>query len=552
MRHQWVDEPNFEKVDTSFLHTKVNKDSLQSYFQSVKSNFSKQGYLAASVDSFTIDTSICNAYIYIGPKMIVQFQNDSTMSSEVSNQFQWVEEQNDYINEQANSGFPLEKIYITDQEIINDTLRIHWINSKGDLITWDSIKQKNDNVLSQSFLHNYLFIKKGKPFELEKVSKIENRLKNLNYIKLQSPPTLEIQDQKADIILDIQPVNASVFDFLIGVLPNFENEERQFTISGELNAHLRNKLKQGEEIKFHFRQLRPETQKIELLFRYPYIANLPIGMMTSFQLYKFENKTIDLNARIGATYLVENNFQSSFYTEYSSSRIIEIDTQAIIENKKLPDNLDVTSTQLGVLFEQQQLDYVFNPRKGFTWQMDVSFGSRNIIPNALIQGISTDSIDFQNAYDTLNLNSLQANIEGNFAYFFPIRKRSTFKLETHLGYKWTNGTLFLNEYYRMGGAGDIRGFDEESIQGKFYSYLTAEFRYLLSQNSYFSVFADYGWLRNDYLTERNWNQTIGGGIGLSFQTNAGIFEIDVALGRQLNNPVDFRNTKTHFGFVALF
>jgi len=48
------------------------------------------------------------------------------------------------------------------------------------------------------------------------------------------------------------------------------------------------------------------------------------------------------------------------------------------------------------------------------------------------------------------------------------------------------------------------------------------------------------------------DQPFGFGAGMTFETRAGIFGISYALGRQLNNPIDFRTGKIHFGYVSLF
>ena len=40
--------------------------------------------------------------------------------------------------------------------------------------------------------------------------------------------------------------------------------------------------------------------------------------------------------------------------------------------------------------------------------------------------------------------------------------------------------------------------------------------------------------------------------GGSFETKAGIFSLNYAVGKQLNNPIDFSSAKIHFGFLNQF
>jgi hypothetical protein len=42
------------------------------------------------------------------------------------------------------------------------------------------------------------------------------------------------------------------------------------------------------------------------------------------------------------------------------------------------------------------------------------------------------------------------------------------------------------------------------------------------------------------------------GAGISFQTKAGIFSMNYALGSEQGNPIQFRGAKIHFGFINYF
>ena len=44
----------------------------------------------------------------------------------------------------------------------------------------------------------------------------------------------------------------------------------------------------------------------------------------------------------------------------------------------------------------------------------------------------------------------------------------------------------------------------------------------------------------------------GFGGGINLETGAGIFNISVALGKSKYNPIDFKNTKVHFGLINYF
>ena len=113
--------------------------------------------------------------------------------------------------------------------------------------------------------------------------------------------------------------------------------------------------------------------------------------------------------------------------------------------------------------------------------------------------------------------------------------------------------LFDNELHRIGGNRLLRGFDEQSILTDKYLVSTAEFRLLLDRNSYISFpFIDYGITHVKDGEEQIWDSAISFGMGINFATPAGIFNVSFAAGKRLGNPLDFGNTKLHFGYVSLF
>jgi hemolysin activation/secretion protein len=74
----------------------------------------------------------------------------------------------------------------------------------------------------------------------------------------------------------------------------------------------------------------------------------------------------------------------------------------------------------------------------------------------------------------------------------------------------------------------------------------------LEQNSFFSLFYEQGWYENQVPEDLITDTPFGFGAGISFETKIGIFSLNYALGRQFNNPIEFRGSKIHFGFVNYF
>ena len=98
----------------------------------------------------------------------------------------------------------------------------------------------------------------------------------------------------------------------------------------------------------------------------------------------------------------------------------------------------------------------------------------------------------------------------------------------------------------------MRGFDEESIFASQYAVSSAEYRYLVNQNSFFFGFIDFGWANNRQPSVRKQNTFIGAGLGLAFETKAGIFNISYAAGKRNDTKFDLRQSKIHLGYVNYF
>ncbi|HRF17991.1 MAG TPA: hypothetical protein PK977_07475, partial [Chitinophagaceae bacterium] len=85
-----------------------------------------------------------------------------------------------------------------------------------------------------------------------------------------------------------------------------------------------------------------------------------------------------------------------------------------------------------------------------------------------------------------------------------------------------------------------------------YAVATVEYRYLVGQNSFFFVLADGGWGR-DASRGQQLNYTyFGTGLGLAFETKAGIFNLAWAIGKRNDTEFNLRQSKIHFGFVNYF
>ena len=82
---------------------------------------------------------------------------------------------------------------------------------------------------------------------------------------------------------------------------------------------------------------------------------------------------------------------------------------------------------------------------------------------------------------------------------------------------------------------------------------TAEYRYLVGLNSYLFGFADVGLVQNKFQDVNSNNRFTGLGLGILFETKAGLLNVSYAVG--LRDDVNFNireASKLHFGYINYF
>lgn len=143
-------------------------------------------------------------------------------------------------------------------------------------------------------------------------------------------------------------------------------------------------------------------------------------------------------------------------------------------------------------------------------------------------------------------------IKADAAHYFPVGKSAAFKAAVKAGL-YSSPALFRNELFLLGGYKLMRGFDEESIYANWYSVFTAEYRYLTGLNSYFFIFADQGFVQNKYQQVNQKSRFTGVGLGMSYETKAGLLNVSFALGKRSDEKLNLRSaSKIHFGYINYF
>lgn len=559
----------FQKINPNFSKTASDTTSAIGILRGVLKQLHTQSYLEASFDDIQITSKNIFVKLHIGkPYKWAKLRNGNVNTdylSQVGYRERLFEGKPFSAKETADieekllsfaedTGFPFAQVWLDSIKIEESAISASLMMKTGKQFRFDSIELSGFAKISPRFLENYLDLKKGSLFNRTKVLKMAARLAELPYLTVRKPPTVRfIEGGHAIVNLLMDNRKASRWDFLVGVQPSTQPDGSQkFGITFNGTADFQNLFGVGERIFANFENLRPQSPRLNMKVSYPYILNLPYGFDGAFDLYKRDSTYIETHANAGVQYLLGgSDYLKLFWQNYRSNNLI-INKLQVFQTRRLPSTLDVSTNTIGLEFMKQRLDYRFNPRRGWAILLRGGAGIRNVRTNSDVLDIKDPTFDFKTLYDTVALRSFQYRLDNKTEFYVPVLKRSVLKLAVTSGWLFTSSPISQNEQYRIGGNRLLRGFDEESLFATRYAVGTLEYRLLIGRNSYLYAFGDAAYIENQTRTTQTKDTPLGFGAGITFETNVGLFGVTLALGQQQGNPVDFRNVKTHFGYVSLF
>lgn len=451
------------------------------------------------------------------------------------------------------NGYPYAAVTLGNARIDSASLELELSVERGPFIRFDTIHNVKRANISRGYLATYTGIREGRTYDQALVEAMDARLAELPFLRVTEPSRLWFSnDDKAHVEVFLEDRKVSRFDFLIGVLPNNESTGKVL-VTGEAGVSLWNIFGTGKKIEVGWKRLQPKSQQLNVYFDYPYILNTPLGADVRFRLDKRDTSYLDLNWGLGVQYLFRGSDRVRILVNNAQTFVQTADTTFVRTTGRLPDILDQSTLLTGVEAYVERLDYLYNPSRGWELGGSATAGIRKIRRNTAIQsmelGEGRPSPDM--LYDSLGTRTAKLEVSWLVNYYLPLASRQVVKLGA-TGRAVYNRDLLSNELLRLGGNKLLRGFDEESILTSLYNVMTVEYRYLLDRNAYLAVFFDWAYVERRLANSFDRDFPLGFGAGLTFETKAGIFGLSYAVGRQQSNPLDFRSSKIHFGYVNIF
>lgn len=530
-----------------------------------------KGFPAASIDSVMYDSTFADVSLYLGQQFKWAQINTDSIDSKLLDAIGWNErlfknrktdlislqqQEERILNYYESNGYPFAEVSLENISISGEKIAGDLIVKKGIFYHIDSIRIFGKAKIKNLFLQRYLGISNGSIYNNQKLKEVSPKILQLPYLQEQQPWDVTMLGTGSVLNLYLQPKRSSEINVLIGFLPG-NTTTGKAQITGDVHLDLKNALGSGENILVNWQQLQPQSPRLNLGYKHPYILNSLFGIDFAFDLLKRDSSYLQLNAVIGIQYIFSTNQSGKIFYQNERSYLLSggLDTNRILVSKKLPSNIDVSSGNIGISYNFINTNYRLNPRKGNELDISASIGIKKITKNNDIINLkdpSDPSFNYNSLYDSVKLKSYRIKVIAAAAHYLPLGKSSTLKAAVHAGW-FESPQIFRNELFQIGGYKLLRGFDEESIYTNKYAVFTAEYRYLVGINSYFFGFSDLGLTSTNFTTTSYSNNFISAGLGLEFETKFGLLNLSYALGKRNDVKFDIRNSsKIHFGYINYF
>jgi outer membrane protein assembly factor BamA len=537
------------------------------YLERLPALLQGRGYWAASVDSVLVDSSGITCWLYTGR----QYRWGRLRAD--SSSLQWLQRlgypvqgwqqqaqqpatwPQQLLDALANRGYPFAGIGWDSLQLENDQLSGVLRIESGPLYRLDSVQQVGRLRVKRNFLHRYLHITPGMPYQQQVIDEADRRLDEWLFAERQAPSALKMLGTGSVLQVDLSPRRANVLNVLVGLMPaSTQTPNNQLQLTGDINLILRNAFGTGETLGANWQQIQYKSPRLNLLYQQPFVFNSRAGLDFNFDLLRKDTQFLNLQMRLGIPYQIDARQTARLFYQLQQNSVASADTTLVKQTRQLPDLADFSVNHLGLEWEYNSTDYRFNPREGWWVVLTAMGGIKRLRTNNDIIGLKDPAdpqFDFARLYDTVRLRSYQLRLRTQVQRYWPVGQQATVK--TALQGAWLQSDQYYrNELYQIGGFRLLRGFDEEAIFARGFAVSTVEYRYLTGKNGYLFAFADAGWAQYKDQRRQFSHQYIGMGVGLNIETKISQINLSWAVGKRNDLPLSLRQSKIHLGFVNYF
>jgi len=412
-----------------------------------------------------------------------------------------------------NNGYPFVDVKLIDIKKIKNALTGKLLITKKKQRTIDKIILKGYSSFPKVFINRKFNLAVGDLYNKKKIQQISKECNTIDFVsEIKSPELLFAKDSTA-LYLYLKREKSNYFDGLVG-FSNSKNK-KGIQLYGTIDLKIKNALNSGESIELKWLSNQSKARTLDLSLKTPFIFRTAFSIYYKLNIHKQDTLFSSISNLLGTDYSITKNQDIGFIIERLQSNKI-----SVLETSNIKD---FNSFFYGSTYTYRKLN------------------NHNIFTNKI----------FLNSQISQGLRNglTQYKFSNQLHYLFTINNKNNILLK--------NTTEFLisqnyieNELFRIGGSTSIRGFEDYSIQSTGYTYLNAEYNYLVGLSSFLSGIIDLGVVNNKLNNSTNYLYSFG--IGFSQKTKMGQLGIQYFTGNSDNNPFSFINSKIHISISQNF
>jgi len=516
----------------------------------------KKGYLEASIDSIIQNGTQWVAVLYVGETYRYASIRRGSLPLPLANKVGYSMKQFNgsvlnireiYKLEQKiikiaeNNGYPfasigLDSIQFDEKNQLSACFRYH----AGPFITIDSLVIIGNYDVKYKFYQRLVRIKKGDEFSQSDINQSDKILAELPYLKVMAPPEVLMVNKTARITYYLEKRKANVLDGYVGFLPNANNNNK-LLITGDVKLELKNLFRSGKTVAVNWKRYNEQSQDFKLYYEHPRFIGTGVDVSGLLEITRQDTSFLNINRELKISQQLGGSGKLDAFLGLKTGRILSQAANTDTLNLKYGDFNNYT---YGVGYTLNKLDNIFYPKRGLYFTTKVYIGSKTIKESPFY---GSDS------YKNVALKSIQLNVEVRIEKFVRLSTKNVVMGRLNLAQVSNNkNSMYLNDFYRVGGLKTLRGFNENQYYVSQFAVGTLEYRFHTDEESYLLLFTDQAVISNPYFDNGKAEYLFGLGAGISFSTQAGVFNFVYSVGQSSTQKLSLTLSKIHFGLVSKF
>ncbi|MCX6133949.1 MAG: BamA/TamA family outer membrane protein [Ignavibacteriales bacterium] len=536
----------------SWMETKEGGSFLPSDSARIAAGFSSEGFLFAAVDSVRLipmaDSSTVTAVISVhegkrafvasvkmeGLKSLEQVDAERLIETQIGTKFVPAILERDVsrlLDSYEQSGFPFAKIEIRDIrfEELKDSVAtfLTLAIAEGALAKIRDLRIEGNTTTKTSVITREARLVEGEVLRGGHPMLVKQRLEHMQLFSSVSMPELFVnQDGTVGLLVKVTEGNPNRFDGVVGYVPSGSTGTGGY-LTGLVDVQFRNILGTARKLTARWYRETESSQEIELRYREPWIASLPLNGEAGFAQRKQDSTFIRNEYRFSGELMATDELNLGVV--FSSERVLPTEGFGVLVASKSH------TTSVGVSVSYDSRNDPVTPSSGLRYRTEYQTGVKET-QNSLSSSsdhASTQKLAFDLEYDISPVQNQVLSVSLSARNF-------------------SSGAVEQSDLFRLGGSNTLRGYREGQFLGSRVAWSNAEYRLLTGPRSYAFGFIDIGYIlmpdrAQAGLVQQETNK-IGYGAGIRLDTPLGLMGVSLAFGE----GDTFSTAKLHIRLINEF